>query len=104
MSSRRIIEPDNDEVDPIFFQSSCYVAAEENTAKLSLLFMAALTNTNQNAIAKIAMHNREHIVLLRPSGGSLVLHTLSLTRQGPCQASRGAFRPTRLQGYIPREG
>jgi DNA end-binding protein Ku len=38
--------------------------------------MAALTDTKQNAIAKIAMHNREHVVLLRPSDGGLVLHTL----------------------------
>jgi DNA end-binding protein Ku len=26
--------------------------------------------------AKIAMHNREHIVLIRPAEGSLILHTL----------------------------
>jgi DNA end-binding protein Ku len=66
----------SDEVDPIFFQSSYYVAAEDKTAKAYVLLMAALTDTGQNAIAKIAMHNREHIVLIRPSGGSLVLHTL----------------------------
>jgi len=65
-----------DEVDPIFFESSYYVAAEENTAKPYVLFMAALTDTKQDAIAKIAMHNREHIVLIRPSNGGLVLHTL----------------------------
>jgi DNA end-binding protein Ku len=66
----------SDEVDPIFFESSYYVAAEDQTAKPYVLFMAALSDTKQDAIAKIAMHNREHIVLLRPSGGSLILHTL----------------------------
>jgi DNA end-binding protein Ku len=65
-----------DEVDPIFFESSYYVAAEDKTAKPYVLFMAALTDTKQDAIAKIAMHNREHIVLIRPSAGGLVLHTL----------------------------
>jgi DNA end-binding protein Ku len=66
----------NDEVDPIYFESSYYVAAEDKTAKPYVLFMAALTDTGQNAIAKIAMHNREHVVLIRPSEGGLVLHTL----------------------------
>ena len=38
--------------------------------------MAALEETKQDAIAKIALHNREHIVLIRPSEGGLILHTL----------------------------
>ena len=66
----------SDEVDPIFFESSYYVAAEDKTAKPYVLFMAALSETKRDAIAKIAMHNREHIVLIRPSGGGLILHTL----------------------------
>jgi DNA end-binding protein Ku len=66
----------NDEVDPIYFESSYYVAPEDKTAKPYVLFTAALSDTGQNAIAKIAMHNREHVVLIRPSEGGLVLHTL----------------------------
>ena len=65
-----------DEVDPILFESSYYVAAEDKTAKPYVLFLAALTDTQQDAIAKVAMHNREHVVLIRPSNGGLVLHTL----------------------------
>jgi DNA end-binding protein Ku len=66
----------NDKVDPIYFESSYYVAAEDKTAKPYVLFLAALTDTKQDAIAKITMHNREHVVLIRPSEGGLVLHTL----------------------------
>jgi DNA end-binding protein Ku len=66
----------SEEVDPIFFESSYYVASDEKAAKPYALFVAALSGTNQDAIAKIAMHNREHIVLIRPSGGGLILHTL----------------------------
>jgi DNA end-binding protein Ku len=66
----------HDEVDPIYFETSYYVAAEDKTAKPYVLFLAALTDTKQDAIAKIAMHNREHIVLIRPSKGGLLLHTL----------------------------
>ena len=67
---------DSNEVDPIYFESSYYVAAEDKTAKPYVLFLAALTESKQDAIAKIAMHNREHVVLIRPSNGGLVLHTL----------------------------
>jgi DNA end-binding protein Ku len=66
----------SDEVDPVFFESSYYVAAESSTAKPYTLFAAALSATKQDAIAKIAMHNREHIVLIRPFGRGLILHTL----------------------------
>lgn len=66
----------SDEIDPVYFESSYYVAAESSTAKPYVLFMAALSDTKQDAIAKIAMHNREHIVLIRPSNGGLILHTL----------------------------
>jgi DNA end-binding protein Ku len=66
----------SDDVDPILFESSYYVAPEDRTVKSYALFLAALTATGQKAIAKLTMHNREHIVLIRPADGGLVLHTL----------------------------
>jgi DNA end-binding protein Ku len=66
----------SNEVDPIYFESSYYVAPEEKTAKPYALFLAALESTKQHAIAKVAMHNREHVVLIRPAESGLLLHTL----------------------------
>ncbi len=66
----------SDQVDPIHFESSYYVGAEEGGAKPYSLFVAALTATKEDAIAKLSMHNREHVVLIRASEGALVLHTL----------------------------
>ena len=66
----------NDAVDPIYFESSYYVGPEENAAKPYRLFLQALVLTKYHAIAKLAMHSREHIVLLRPAEGAMVLHTL----------------------------
>jgi DNA end-binding protein Ku len=66
----------NDAVDPIYFESSYYVAPEEKASKPYALFLAALNQTKRDAIAKIAMHNREHVVIIRPSDNGLVLHTL----------------------------
>jgi len=66
----------SDDVDPLLFESSYYVAADEKVSKPYALFMAALQETKRSAIAKIAMHNREHVVVIRPAEGVLVLHTL----------------------------
>jgi DNA end-binding protein Ku len=66
----------NDEVDPIYFESSYYVGPEESSAKPYQLFRQALVLTKYYAIAKLTMHGREHIVLIRPAQGTLVLHTL----------------------------
>ena len=64
------------DIDPLLFENSYYVAPEEKVSKPYALFMAALGETKQDAIAKVAMHNREHVVLIRPAGGGLILHTL----------------------------
>ena len=49
---------------------------EENADKPYQLFLQALILTKYHAIAKLAMHGREHIVLIRPGNGSMILHTL----------------------------
>jgi DNA end-binding protein Ku len=66
----------NDAVDPIYFESSYYVGPEEKAAKPYQLFFQALTLTKYHAIAKLAMHGREHIVLIRPAEDAMVLQTL----------------------------
>ena len=66
----------SDEVDPLYFESSYYVSPEESTARPYQLFLSALVETQQHAIAQIAMHQREHVVLIRPVDNGLVLHTL----------------------------
>jgi DNA end-binding protein Ku len=71
----------NDEIDPLRFESSYYLAPEEKVSKPYALFLAALTETKRDAIAKIAMHSREHVVLIRPAEGGLVLHTLYYERE-----------------------
>ena len=64
------------EVDPIYFERSYYVAPGEEVTKPYALFLKALEDSGHYAIAKLAMHNREHIVLIRPDQEGLVLHTL----------------------------
>lgn len=64
------------EVDPIYFESSYYLVPEEPGRRPYALLVEALRETDYVAIAKLAMHNREYMVFLRPYNGGLMLHTM----------------------------
>src|SRR5213082_3059725 len=64
------------EVDPIYFESSYYMAPDEAGEKPYALLFEALKQTGFCALAKIAMHNREHVVFLRPSAKGIQMHTM----------------------------
>jgi DNA end-binding protein Ku len=64
------------EIDPIYFESSYYVAPDEAVSKPYELFFQALKETEYDAIAKVTMHNREHTVVIRAAKAGLILHTL----------------------------
>ncbi len=64
------------EVDAIYFEHSYYVAPGDNVSKPYELFWKALKETKYSALAKVSMHGREHVVLIRAADRSLVMHTL----------------------------
>ncbi len=64
------------EVDPIYFESSYYMAPDEAGEKPYSLLFEALRETGYCALARLAMHNREHIVILRPAKHGILLHTM----------------------------
>ena len=64
------------EVDPIFLDTSYYVSPREGGEKPYALLYQALVTNELWGVAKMAMHNREHTVLLRPGGKGLILHTM----------------------------
>jgi DNA end-binding protein Ku len=66
----------DNEVDPIYFESSYYVAPDEAVSKPYELFLQALAETQYDALAKVTMHNREHSVLIRAAKSGLPLNTL----------------------------
>src|SRR3954469_15563948 len=65
-----------DEVDTVFYESSYYLAPDEAGEKPYALLFQALKRSGFVGIAKIAMHNREHIVILRPGNKGILLHTM----------------------------
>ena len=64
------------EVDPIYFESSYYMAPDEAGEKPYALLYDTLKRTGYVGVAKIAMHNREHIVIFRPGSSGLLMHTM----------------------------
>jgi DNA end-binding protein Ku len=65
-----------DQVDPIYLESSYYVAPDEGGEKPYALLFAALRDSQYYALAKVAMHNREHIIILRPGAKGILSHTM----------------------------
>lgn len=64
------------DVDPVYLESSYYMAPDEGGEKPYALLYETLKATKYYAIAKIAMHNREHVVVVRPGEKGMLLHTM----------------------------
>jgi DNA end-binding protein Ku len=65
-----------DQVDPIYLESSYYVAPDEGGEKAYALLFTALRDSGYYGVAKVAMHNREHIIVLRPGAKGILSHTM----------------------------
>jgi DNA end-binding protein Ku len=66
----------SDQVDPIYLETSYYMAPDEAGEKPYALLFDGLKKTGYVGIARISMHNREHIVVLRPGKNGVLLHTM----------------------------
>ena len=64
------------DVDPVYLESSYYMAPDEGGEKPYSLLFETLKETKYYAVAKISMHNREHIVVVRPGERGMILHTM----------------------------
>jgi DNA end-binding protein Ku len=65
-----------DQVDPIYLESSYYIAPDEGGEKAYALLFTALKDSGYYGVAKVAMHNREHIIVLRPGAKGILSHTM----------------------------
>ncbi len=64
------------EMDPLYFDSSYYISPEEAGVKAYKLLMKAMEESGYGAVAKLTMHQREHIVIIRPGSRGMTLHTM----------------------------
>lgn len=65
-----------EQVDPVFLEASYYMAPDEGGEKPYALLFEALRQAQYYGIAKVSMHNREHVVILRPAKKGILLHTM----------------------------
>lgn len=63
-------------VDPLYFETSYYVQPEPVGEKPYALLYRSLKETNLVGVAQIAMHRREHIVIVRGGKSGLIAHTM----------------------------
>ena len=64
------------DVDPLYYQTSYFSVAEEPGRRAYSLIHKGMQQLKLGAIAKITLHQREQIVMIRPFEKGLVLHTL----------------------------
>jgi DNA end-binding protein Ku len=64
------------EVDPVYFASSYLLGCGSGGAKAYHLLNTAMTKSQRAALAKFVMRSKEHLVLIRPFGDVLMLHTM----------------------------
>jgi DNA end-binding protein Ku len=65
-----------EQVDPIYFESSYHLGCSPESARAYKLLASAMTESKRVALAHYTMRNKEHLVIIRPYDGGLMLHTM----------------------------
>jgi DNA end-binding protein Ku len=65
-----------EQIDPIYFDSSYFALPEKDSEKAYALLLKALEDKNRVAIATVTMHQRECTVFIRPREHGLTVHTM----------------------------
>jgi DNA end-binding protein Ku len=63
-------------IDPIYYDASYFMVPEEAGKKAYHLLLETMQKSGYSAIAKVAMHQREYTVVVRPHADGLLLHTM----------------------------
>ncbi|MGA7921936.1 MAG: Ku protein [Candidatus Acidiferrales bacterium] len=66
----------SEEIDPVYFDSSYYIEPAEAGVRAYNLLVDAMRKTGYAGIAKITMHGRENIVIIRARENGFTLHTM----------------------------
>ena len=69
---------DTNEINPLLYDQSYYIAPDENGARAYALLREALEKSNKVGIGKVTFRAREQLAALRVVEGALVLETLHL--------------------------
>jgi len=65
-----------DEVDPIYFENTYFLGTDKGGEKAYRLLADAMKKSRRVAVAQYVMRGKESLVLIRPAGDGLMLHTM----------------------------
>src|ERR1700730_14819977 len=82
-----------EEIDPLYYEYSYSVRPEDEGRKAYQLLLDAMEESGYAAIAKITMHQREHIVVIRPRDNGMTLHTMFYANEIRAVAEYGKRTP-----------
>ena len=85
------------EVDPLYFDTSYYITPEEPGRRAYQLLLQTMQKTGFAAMAKLAMHQREHTVIVRPREEGLTLHTIYYANEVRAIPEYGQTRNTEVR-------
>jgi DNA end-binding protein Ku len=67
---------DLEELDPIYFSSTYYLAPDEGADKAYALLLDAMAKSGKVAIARFVMRTKQYLAAVRPGDGILLLETM----------------------------
>src|SRR3974377_158527 len=65
-----------EEIDPLYFDASYFATPEPASSKAYRLLLEAMQRSGHAGIAKVSMHNREYIVIIRAREEGLTVHPM----------------------------
>ncbi|HEU5020968.1 MAG TPA: Ku protein [Bryobacteraceae bacterium] len=65
-----------EEIDPVFLETSYYVHPGNGAGHSYTLFYRALQESGYAALAEVAMHGRQHVMVIRGGAKGLIAHTM----------------------------
>jgi DNA end-binding protein Ku len=87
-----------EEIDPVYYETSYYMVPDGGGERAYALLFATLRETGHAGMGSLAMHGREHVVLIRAGRDALVLHTMFYANE----VGRSAYR-VESEGANPKE-
>jgi DNA end-binding protein Ku len=64
------------DIDPIYYESSYYLAPDKSGVKAYGLLVKAMQEAGKVAIGRVVLRSKQYVVALRPSGNALCMSTL----------------------------
>ena len=90
---------DESQIDPIYFQSSYYLAPEPSGTKAYALLAEALEGSGRVGLAKITLRNKERLSVIRARDGVMMLETMNW----PDEIRTPPFDPADRPAASPKE-